>query len=219
MKTNSEIRQDALSVMSGNWGLAMVASFVLLVIIHGCSIISTSFGAVVDEEIGSLGIVGLTLSLVTSLFIAFPLRFSAAMNFMQFVRSKRIFYTRELFSIFSSNYYKTAISLYFWTNLYTFLWSLLLIVPGIVKGLSYSLAPYILLDNPNLTTKEAINESMKLMEGHKADLFRIKLGYWCFIAFSSFAFGLPILAIYPYYQVVMVKFYEELRGGRRYAAA
>ncbi|MEG0283929.1 MAG: DUF975 family protein [Erysipelotrichales bacterium] len=55
--------------------------------------------------------------------------------------------------------------------IYTFLWSLLLIVPGIIKGLSYSQALYILKDNPDKTISECINESKKIMDGNKLSLF------------------------------------------------
>ena len=56
------------------------------------------------------------------------------------------------------------------TRIFTFLWSLLLIIPGIIKSYSYSMAFYILADNPQLTAKEALEKSKIMMEGHKLDL-------------------------------------------------
>jgi uncharacterized membrane protein len=89
---------------------------------------------------------------------------------------------------------------------------LLLIVPGIIKSLSYAMAPYILAENPEIKANDAINQSMKIMEGHKMDLFLIILGYVCFSLLSILALGIPLLWLYPYYQVVMAKFYEEVKG-------
>lgn len=89
--------------------------------------------------------------------------------------------------------------MYLLIMIFTFLWTLLLIVPGIIKSLSYSLAPYILADNPELTANEAINRSMQMMQGHKMDLFLIVLGYAGFALLSILALGIPLLWLYPYY--------------------
>ena len=96
--------------------------------------------------------------------------------------------------------------------IYTFLWALLLVVPGIIKSLSYALAPYILADNPELKADEAINRSMEMMKGHKMDLFLIILGYVGLALLSLIALGIPLLWLYPYYQVVLAKFYEEVKA-------
>ena len=61
------------------------------------------------------------------------------------------------------------------TNFFVFLWSLLLIIPGIIKAFSYSMASFILADNPELTAREALSESKRIMDGHKFDLFVLQL--------------------------------------------
>ncbi len=62
-------------------------------------------------------------------------------------------------------------------TVYTLLWSVLLIVPGIIKFISYSMAYYILLDHPEYTASEAIKKSQVLMKGHKLDLFLLSLSF------------------------------------------
>lgn len=89
---------------------------------------------------------------------------------------------------------------------------MLLIVPGIIKSLSYALAPYILAENPELTANQAINKSMAMMKGYKMQLFLISLGYALLSLLSIVALGIPLLWLYPYYQVVMAKFYEEVKS-------
>ena len=63
----------------------------------------------------------------------------------------------------------------FWLNIiigfFTFLWTLLLIIPGIIKTYAYSMSFYILADNPELTAREALSKSKEMMNGHKWDLF------------------------------------------------
>lgn len=63
-------------------------------------------------------------------------------------------------------------------SIFTFLWSLLFFIPGLVKGLAYSVAPYILAINPDVTASEAIAKSMKLMNGHKMELFILQLSFF-----------------------------------------
>lgn len=91
------------------------------------------------------------------------------------------------------------------------LWTLLLIVPGIIKGLSYSMAPYILLDNPELTPMEAINKSQEMMRGHKMDLFLMQLGFVGWILLSFLTLGIALFWVGAYYDTVFAKFYMELK--------
>lgn len=68
-----------------------------------------------------------------------------------------------------------VISLLQW--LYVFLWSLLFVIPGIIKGLAYSMSYYVALDNPNLKANECITKSKELMKGHKWELFCLMFSY------------------------------------------
>ena len=70
------------------------------------------------------------------------------------------------------------------TELYIGLWSLLFIIPGIVKSFSYSMTPYILYENPNLSANEAITESRKIMDGNKGRLFCLQFSFigWYLLA-------------------------------------
>lgn len=100
--------------------------------------------------------------------------------------------------------------LYLLQGIYTFLWTLLFIIPGIVKYCSYFFAPYILADNPTMTAEESICRSMQLMEGHKMQLFLMLVGYAILAMLSAFLLFIPLLWIRPYYEVAFVKFYEEV---------
>ena len=75
------------------------------------------------------------------------------------------------------NIFVKSLWLYFLIAAFTFLWSLLFVIPGIIKGMSYSMAPYILAENPAMDAMDAINESRKLTDGHKGDLFIFWLSF------------------------------------------
>ena len=83
------------------------------------------------------------------------------------------------------------------TWFYTFLWSLLFIIPGIIKTFSYSMAPFILADNPNLTSSEALSESIKIMNGHKFDLFVLQLSFFLWYILGTITFGIAYVYVVP----------------------
>ena len=209
MKTNSEIRQESLSIMKGNWTSGVVVVLLLCVAVTLCSIPTSLIGLSGSEASSSISEI---LNLLVAIFIFYPLAMSMVIMFLSFVKSGEKLSAKGLTLGFKSPLYSKSIVLYLLIAIYTFLWSLLLIVPGIIKSLSYALAPYILAENPELKANEAIEKSMAMMNGHKMQLFLMWLGYVGFALLSIFAFCIPLLWLYPYYQVVMVKFYEEVKS-------
>ena len=213
MKTNSEIRQESLALLKGNWGSAVVVALVFLLLVYACSLVATLLGMSTGESVGdSDGVTIQLFSMLASILVVFPLTFSLIKLFLGFVRGEQKIQVGDIFAGFKKPYYGKSIGVYILVVIFTFLWALLLIVPGIIKSLSYSLAPYILADNPELTANEAINQSMKMMNGHKMQLSLILLGYLGFALLSILALGIPLLWLYPYYQVVLAKFYEEVKS-------
>lgn len=210
MKTNSQIRQESLAAMRGNWGSAVVVTIVYLLIIFAGSFVAALLGKVVGAPVDSS--VQEILNLLVSIFVVYPMSFSLAKLFLGFVRGEQQLYVGGVFSAFKAPCYGKSVGLYLLISIYTFLWALLLIVPGIIKSLAYSLAPYVLADNPELTADQAINRSMAMMKGHKMDLFLMVLGYVGFGLLSLLALGIPLLWLHPYYQAVFAKFYEEVKS-------
>lgn len=96
---------------------------------------------------------------------------------------------RLLFGFKNGFYGKIAVTM-FLRNLYTFLWSLLLVVPGIVKGYEYRMVSYLLADCPELSTKEAFELSKKLMNGQKWEAFVLDLSFIGWNLLSGLTFGL-----------------------------
>ena len=97
------------------------------------------------------------------------------------------------------------------TWFYTFLWSLLFIIPGIIKTFSYSMAPFILADNPNLTSSEALSESIRIMDGHKFDLFVLQLSFFLWYILGTITFGIAYVYVVPYFEATMTNFYNEIK--------
>ncbi|OQB24538.1 MAG: hypothetical protein BWY11_01025 [Firmicutes bacterium ADurb.Bin182] len=99
-----------------------------------------------------------------------------------------------------------------WMELFTFLWSLLFIIPGIIKRLAYFMTPYILADSKNVKPTEAIKLSMRMTKGYKGEIFVMFLSFIGWIILSALTFGvLQILYSGPYMSVSLAGLYHELR--------
>ena len=96
-------------------------------------------------------------------------------------------------------------------GLYTFLWSLLFIIPGIVKGYSYSMAMYVLADNKGKSAKECIAESKAMTNGHKMELFVLDLSFIGWYLLSALTCGLALLYLVPLLNATHANVYETIK--------
>lgn len=121
--------------------------------------------------------------------------------------------TSDLFNIFNDTQLcGNAVIISFLTVLFTTLWSLLFIVPGIIKALSYAMAPYIYAENGYfLTPLQSIDESKRIMQGHKAELFVLQLSFIGWFILSSLTCGILLIYVAPYYSAAMTNFYNEIK--------
>ena len=155
---------------------------------------------------GSMGLYYLLL-----FFVVMPL----SVGFINALRKLLVQGDNEL----PGNMYKMATGNYwhkvwgmFLMMLFTFLWSLLFIIPGIVKAFSYSMTPFILEEHPELGANEAIDHSRAMMKGHKFDLFWLILSFigWGFLCL--FTFGIGYLWLVPYMSTSISAFYEDVKA-------
>ena len=103
-----------------------------------------------------------------------------------------------------------SIGLFFWQLLWVFLWTLLFIIPGIIKSYSYCMSFYILADHPEITVREALNESKRMTQGHKMDLFILQLSFIGWGILATLTFGIGYFWLIPYMQVTMANTYKKL---------
>lgn len=96
-------------------------------------------------------------------------------------------------------------------SIYTFLWTLLLIIPGIVKSYAYSMVPYILADNPNIGYNRAIQLSNEMTYGEKFDMFILDLSFIGWYILGSLALLVGTLFVNPYYDATHAELYLVLR--------
>ena len=103
-----------------------------------------------------------------------------------------------------------ACKIAFFISFYTFLWSLLLVVPGIIKSFSYSMTPFILIDHPEYTVHEALDISREMMKGHKWELFLLYLRFFGWMLLTIITFGIASFWVVPYMSTSVAHFYLRL---------
>lgn len=109
----------------------------------------------------------------------------------------------------------SAFKVTFLMGFFTFLWSLLLIVPGIIKAISYSMAPYILARDKGKPAMECIRESKAMTEGHKAEIFTLCLSFLGWILLCLVTFGIAAIWVLPYMQATFTNVYNTLKPEKR----
>ena len=116
-----------------------------------------------------------------------------------------------LFSYFP--HWKTVAAAQLLQTVYIFLWTLLLVIPGIVAGYSYAMTGYILAEHPELSASEAIAQSKAMMEGTRWRLFCLQFSFIGWDILCALTLGIGNLALRPYRHAAEAAFYRELYGG------
>lgn len=204
-QTNSELRRKAREALDGHWGKGVGITLLYFII---TAILGVSFDLL---PLGRISVApGADISTLTFLIalLCLPLQWGFYVFFMRFLRDEpapvgRLF---DGYRQFGRVFLTILLQ-----SVYTFLWSLLLIVPGIIKAFSYAMTPYVLRDHPELRCNGAIEESMRLMRGNKLKLFLLVLSFigWAILCLLTLGFGFLLLA--PYYRTSIAAFYEDLK--------
>ena len=201
ISSSSQLRQKGANDLSGRWGEAALLTFVYVII---AGIFSASVSAGTDLFVPGLGTV---LSL-----LLMPMGWGYSVAFLANHRRETDdpFHLGCLFDGYR-DFVRIFLTLLL-QGIYTVLWTLLLIVPGIIKALSYAMTPFILRDRPDLEYNDAIELSMAMMEGHKADLFWLYLSFigWALLCILTLCIGYFWLE--PSVTSTMANFYEEVKA-------
>jgi hypothetical protein len=150
---------------------------------------------------------------IIAIFLA-PLSVSLAGLFLMLIRGRNLKcgegFTYVFKSAFDSNYIKRVLTL-FLAGIFTFLWSLLFIIPGIVYSYKIRFLPYILSEHPDMEWKEAIELSKKMTNGHKGELFVLDLSYFPWYLLGVITLSLINIYFIPYTQTVEALYYENFK--------
>ena len=208
MKTNQDYKNAALAALKGNWAPVIVATIIYFVITIIVSLMSELYDP--ETSAGAMAGVAILGWLVLSLFASIPLGvgYYNSLNLLLVEGDNKV--TNNMFKIGYGNLLRNVGGMLL-VGVFTFLWTLLLIIPGIIKSLAYSMTPFILKDYPELSANQAINLSMKMMEGRKFDLFYLYLSFIGWGILALFTLGIGYLWLMPYMYTSTAAFYQNVK--------
>lgn len=237
----SRIKENARRALSGNWGLAIVAS--LIASFFGSSSGGVSFNfdaedfegfenAELDALLGELGVfIEENIALILAFIGGFAI-FGFIVSIVMFCLGSivNVGYRKfnvdllstgrasigSLFSYFK--HWKSAILSNVLVTVYVFLWSLLCVIPGIVASYKYAMVPYIVADDPTISAQDALDKSAAMMNGRKMELFILELSFigWHLLAILSC--GIGYIWLTPYINASVAEFYRTVSGKKYYTA-
>ena len=188
--TFSELAKNSWNALKGKWGITIGSLFIAVCI------------QAAAQYIPVLGLF--------SGWLLFPLTAGCMLFMLRVIRNEQPLEVGIIFNPFSQ-YLR-----YVWANIrmgiFIFLWMLLLIIPGIIAGIRYSMTVYIMLDNPQYTAKEAMTESSAVMYGHKWQFFGYSLLFSLIFFFGTLCtLGIGLFWLIPWSASFMASFYDSVR--------
>ncbi len=191
---NSEVRARARKLLGDNifsekWLMLALVGLICGAVLSAASTIVPGIGGII---------------------ITGPVFFAFTGYFMRSYRGEQKVQFERLIDGFKTNVTRNLL-LGLLQALFIFLWSLLLIVPGIIKFYSYSMSFYIANDHPEYTWQQCLEESTKMMMGKKLDLFMLHLSFIGWIIVSALTCGIGSFWVIPYMQTSTTIFYESIR--------
>ncbi len=203
------LKEDAKTKLSGNWPKAAVVTFIVW-------LLTDAFTQDAVIKIGSSGTTTVNstngLFSIISLVVAGPLAIGLVYFYMKIESGDEpnISLVFDGFQDFKRGFLFHLISMMF-----VVLWALLLIVPGIIAAIRYSMGYYLMVENPDISPMEALRESSELMKGHKMDFLMFAISFIGWVILSALTLGLGFLLLIPYYQMAKLNFYREITGDAR----
>lgn len=196
----SELKERAKAQLGGNlfhnnWLLAVVSVLALGAVMLAAGGISSG---------------------AATLILTGPLSYAICFMFLKQSRDSEQMLLNDLLCGFKDDFGQTLL-IGLMTTIFTALWSLLFLIPGIVKGYSYSMAYYLKADHPEWNWKRCIDESRTLMNGHKMDLFLLDLSFIGWYIVGAICIGIGTLWVEAYHSATRAQFYGALAADKVYA--
>lgn len=212
---NVDLMTSARESMKGRWNLLIraVSIFILIEVCSGFtswlvdSILPITRNSATWGEL--LNIFFSIGTLLTYALISGPLSFGftylcRSVSFNEEPRIPLIFYGFKQI--------KKSVPLYFLIHVFSLLWTLLLIIPGIIAELSYAMAPFIMIEDSSVSPIEAIRKSKQMMNGYKGKLLGLYIRFALWFIFSILTLGIGLFWAIPYYYVTLWKFYYDIKA-------
>ncbi|MFN2339711.1 MAG: DUF975 family protein [Halanaerobium sp.] len=218
MWTRSDLKERAKGKLKGFYWPAFLVSLILIITggSHNRLDLSSSGsnpgsngGGEFSIRIGLIVFFGVLIFFGLRIFLGYILEVGGRKYFIELSRGEsEISY---LLKYFDKKYYKNIITALIFRGIYILLWSLLLIIPGIIKMYEYRFVPYILAEQPDLDHNRVLKLSREMTAGQKMDIFILDLSFLGWFFLGALFFGIGILFVQPYYDTVNAELYQNLK--------
>ncbi|PGZ60438.1 hypothetical protein COE58_16395 [Bacillus cereus] len=203
----SDLKGEALDSLEGKWGLAVGATLLISILITAFSFsIDWGFSSVLDWQETGVSLIINTLTF----WVSGPLTLGGYYLALNIIREKQASIGNIFVWFTGGKRFLKSFLVYLLVNLYLFLWTLLLIIPGIIKSFSYAMTYFIINDHPEYSLNQAITESRRMMDGHKMEYFLLCLSFIGWFILSCITLGIGFLWLIPYFYTTAAAFYEEI---------
>ena len=219
MWTRKDLKNRAKMTLKGHYWTAFLASLVIALAAGG----GGTSGSAVGVESGlaegtspeyaagfAVGfIIAAVFALAFAIFVGSPLEVGGRRYFTSACCGQ--YDLGNLGFAFRQERYWNVVKTQLLLGVEIFLWSLLLVIPGIIKGYAYSMVPYILADNPYLSPRRALQLSSQMTNGHKFEIFVLELSFVGWYLLGSLACGIGVVFVNPYHDSTVAELYMQLR--------
>ena len=197
MTKNSELRSRARAQLGGN---IFSVNWLMMLVVGVIVAVMNSVATDITIVVGGIG----------AIVVTGAISYGQARATTNLARGQEKVNILDVFAGFTEGFGRTFL-LGLMTSLYIFLWSLLFLIPGIVKSYSYAMAPFIMQDDPSKNWKQCLDESREMMNGHKAQLFWLEFSFIGWILLGMLCFGIGVLFVTPYIMQARTNFYISLK--------
>lgn len=216
--TSKEIRSIARENLTGNWGISVGTTLVAALLGGMIAGVGSGLNFNFNEDtIRNLPRVLWGILLPAASFagllglVSFIIGGTVELGYAKFLLKQHDGQPLDFSDLFSQfDRFGAGFAQAFLRGLYTALWSLLFIIPGIIAALRYAMTPYIMAEHPELTASEGIQRSKELMEGHKMDLFILELTFLGWDILCALTLNIGNLALNPYKNAALTVFYRNI---------
>jgi uncharacterized membrane protein len=198
----SELKANAKLQIKGKIGILFLITLIIAVV-----------SAVASAILSLIPVVG---SLASAVIVTPAFSLSMARVYIMVVKGDKP-EAKDAFCGFDDFFSAFKVTLL--VGVFTFLWSLLFVIPGIVKSIAYSMSMYILAENKGKSARECIKESIAMTNGHKGELFVLSLSFIGWILLGSITLGIAYIWVAPYMQATFVNAYNSLKPAATVEAA
>lgn len=200
-----ELKTKAKNILKGNWGQAISLLLLYGLISFGAGIAINFIGEMFHLTEQTANVLEDIANIVVSAFFTL----GTTSFYLKLSRGEEVTY-KELFS--KTDMFVVALLAIVLISIFTTLWTLLLIIPGIIAAINYSQTYYILVDDKTKNAYDAIKASKEMMNGHKWDYFVLVLSFSGWMILAVLTLGIGFIWLVPYMQVTFANFYDSIKA-------